>query len=97
MSKYQIQPECGERAGWRGTGRPNLSRETKFSGANEDKEIPGMYFPCLADHERGWPPSTVDQHSVISDGHVKPSVLLYDLGGQNTLLSQQSITSTFGL
>ena len=39
MSKHQVQPEYGERAGWRGTGRPNLSRETKFSGANGDREI----------------------------------------------------------
>ena len=32
-----IQPGCGERAGWRGTGRPNLSRKTKFSVANGDR------------------------------------------------------------
>ena len=39
VSKHQIQPEYGERAGWRGTGWPNLSREAKFSGANGDGEI----------------------------------------------------------
>ena len=39
VSKHQIQPEYGEKACWRGTGRPNPSRETKFSGANEDREI----------------------------------------------------------
>ena len=38
-SKHQIQPECGECAGWRGTGRPNPSRETKFAGADGDREI----------------------------------------------------------
>ena len=38
-SKHQIQPECGEWTGWRGTGRSNPSRETKFSGANEDRGI----------------------------------------------------------
>ena len=43
VSKHQIQPECGERAGWRGTSRPNPSRETKFPGANGDREI--LIFP----------------------------------------------------
>ena len=41
-SKHQIQPECRESAGWRRTGRPNPSRETKSSGANEDTEY---FFP----------------------------------------------------
>ena len=40
VSKRQIQPEYGE---WRGTGRPNPSRLTKFSGANGDREI--IIFP----------------------------------------------------
>ena len=35
-TRLMIQPECGEIVGPRGTGRPNLSRETKFSGANGD-------------------------------------------------------------
>ena len=39
VSKYPIQPECGELEGWRGTGRPNPSRETKFSDAKADREI----------------------------------------------------------
>ena len=38
VSKHQIQPEYGEWAGLRGTGRSNPSRETKFSGANGDRE-----------------------------------------------------------
>ena len=46
VSKHQILPECGEWAGWHETGRPNLSRETKFPGGNGDKEI----FPWSADH-----------------------------------------------
>ena len=33
-SKHQMQPECGESA----AGRPNLSRQTKFFGANGDGE-----------------------------------------------------------
>ena len=37
-SKDQFQPECGEWTGWRGTGRPNLFRETKLSGANGAEE-----------------------------------------------------------
>ena len=44
VSKHQIQPEYEERTGWRGTGRGNPSRETKFAGANGEREI--MYiFP----------------------------------------------------
>ena len=31
--------------------QPDLSRETKFSGANEDRED---YFPLLADHKQDW-------------------------------------------
>ena len=43
VSKHQIQPEYGGRAGWRWTGRPNPSRDTKSSGANGDREI--FIFP----------------------------------------------------
>ena len=42
VSKHPIQPECGERAGWRGTGWPNPSHETKLSDPNGDKGI----FKC---------------------------------------------------
>ena len=38
MGKHQIQPGCGERVGRRGKGRPNLSRKTKFLGANGDRK-----------------------------------------------------------
>ena len=31
-------PVCGKLTSWRGTGRPNLSHKTKFSGPNGDKE-----------------------------------------------------------
>ena len=37
-TRLMIQPECGECAGWNGTGRLNLSRETNFSGANRDRK-----------------------------------------------------------
>ena len=43
VSKYPIQPGYGKWAGWRGTGQPNPSRETKFSGASGDREI--LIFP----------------------------------------------------
>ena len=39
VSKYQIRLEYGKRAGWRGTGRPNLSCVAKILGANGDREI----------------------------------------------------------
>ena len=39
MSKHHYQPECGKSAGWRGTGRPNLSREKiKCSGSKGNRE-----------------------------------------------------------
>ena len=38
VSKHQIQPGCGDWAGWRGTGQANIARETKLSGANGDRE-----------------------------------------------------------
>ena len=47
----------------RGTGRPNPSRETKFSGANGDREK--LYFPCSTDHEQGWQPYPVDLYYAI--------------------------------
>ena len=39
-----------------------MSRETKVSDANGDKEI----FPCSADHEQDWQPYAVDLHSAIN-------------------------------
>ena len=43
ISKYQIQPENGDEQAVRGTELPKPSRETKFSGANGDREI--LIFP----------------------------------------------------
>ena len=40
VSKHQIQPEYGDE---QGTGLPNPSRETKFSGANAGREM--FIFP----------------------------------------------------
>ena len=37
MNKHQIRPKGGQSAGLRGMGRPNPSREAKFSGANGDR------------------------------------------------------------
>ena len=42
VSKHEIQPEYGDEQA-DGTGLPNPSRETKFSGANADREI--FIFP----------------------------------------------------
>ena len=42
-------------------GLPNPSRETKFSGANGDREY--FIFPVqLADHEQDWQPYPVDSY-----------------------------------
>ena len=51
-NKHQIQPECGDEQADAGRDWPNLSRETKFSGANGDKEI--FIFLASADHEQDW-------------------------------------------
>ena len=40
--------------GLRRTGRPNLSCETKFSGANADRE--DLFSLCPADHKKDWQP-----------------------------------------
>ena len=48
-------------------GWPNLSRETKFSGANGDRQKNN--FPCSADHEQDWQPYTVDPYSAVSGGY----------------------------
>ena len=42
-----------------GTAEP-ASRETKFSGANGDREI---YFSCSTDHEQDWQLYLVDPYS----------------------------------
>ena len=43
VKKHQIQHEYGDEQAGRGTGLLNPSRETKFSGANGDREI--FIFP----------------------------------------------------
>ena len=45
--------------------QPNLSRETKFSGANGGKEI----SPCSADHKQDWQPYAVDLYSAACHDH----------------------------
>ena len=68
VSKHQVQPEYGEWAGWRGTGLPNPSRETKFSGANGGTGK--VHFPCSADHKQDWQPYPVDPYSdAMCDDH----------------------------
>ena len=59
---HQIQPEYGDEQADEGTGRPNLSRETKFSGANVRGQE-NVIFPCSADHEQDWQPYPVDSYS----------------------------------
>ena len=61
-SVYQIWPGCWEWVGWRRTGRSDLSREIKFSGANADR---GKFIliSCSADHEQDWKPYLADPYS----------------------------------
>ena len=42
--------------GGRGTGRPNLAHETKFSTANEYREKKLIFPVHLSDHEQDWQP-----------------------------------------
>ena len=66
VSKHQIQPECGERAGYRGTGLPNLSRETI---SREEREQGKVHFLFSADGEQDWQPYPVDSYLAISHEH----------------------------
>jgi len=40
VSKHQIQPGCGKWVNLRGTGQLNLTRETKLSDTNGERENP---------------------------------------------------------
>ena len=57
----------------RGTGRPNPSREAKFSGRNGDSEI-FSFAVCAADHEQDRQPYSVDPYS---DDHTYYILYLY--------------------
>ena len=46
------------------TGRPNTSRETKFSGSNKGRQV-NIHFLCSADHEQDFQPHSVDPYSII--------------------------------
>ena len=60
ISKHQIQPGYGDKQADAGRDCPNPSRETKFSGANGDREI---RFLCPADHEQDRQPYPVNTYS----------------------------------
>ena len=66
MSKYQIQYECGERAGWRRTEQPHPSRRTKFSGANADREMLISSVQLITRRIGTYP---VDPYFAICDDH----------------------------
>ena len=71
VSKYQIQPEYGKWAGWRGAGRPNPSRETKFSGANGGWEKKKILVQLTTSRISNLCP--IDPHSAIFDSHTYSS------------------------
>ena len=68
VSKHEIQPEYGEKTGWRGTGLPNPSRETRFSGANGDREI-FIFSIQLTTSRIDNLTRPVDSYSAICDDH----------------------------
>ena len=51
-----------------GTGRPNLSRVTKFSSANGDR-----------DHQQDWQPYRVDPYPAIIGDHRGPAQDISDV------------------
>ena len=55
-------------------GLPNPSRETKFSGANGDREISN--FPCSADHEQDRQPNPIDLSLAVCDNHTHNSSII---------------------
>ena len=70
VSKHYIQAKCGECAGWRKMRRPNLSRQTKFSGANGEREK--CIFLSSAKNEQDWQPYPVDPYYAESADHAYP-------------------------
>ena len=55
-------------------GRLNLSREIKFSGANESGQGKN-HFPRPADNEKDWQPLPVDAQSVVCATTIHPCIL----------------------
>ena len=79
-SKHQIQPEYGKWAGWRGTGWPNPSRETKFSGRRERGQE-NVHFPCSGSWPRaefaslsGWSYIYIVSKGVIENTRLRGSL-----------------------
>ena len=58
VSRHQIQPECGEQAGWQGAGRPNpgVSQDQIL---RRDRRQGNKYFPVQLP-PRHWQPYPVD-------------------------------------
>ena len=58
-------------------GRPNPSRETKFSGTHGDREGYFHFFPCSADHEQDWQPYPIDPYFAIYDDDHHDRIYVY--------------------
>lgn len=68
VNRREIPSECGERLGWRSTGRPNSTHDTTRSGTNRGG---GKIYS--ADHEQNWQPYQIDSLSAESEGHKTPT------------------------
>lgn len=75
VSKLQIQPEDGEWAGWRGSGWPNLPRETKISGVNRNRKNTFFLFT--------WPHCRSDNHTYRWSNEEERKKWRQNQGGEN--------------
>ena len=64
-----------------GAGRPNLSREVKFSVANGDRKyVPFFLLSCL--HEQDWQLYPVDSYSALRDDHINKCFFFRNANGR---------------
>ena len=86
VSKHQILPGCAEWAGWLGTGRPNLFRGIKFSGAKGKRKI--FIFPVQLTTSRNarliYTPLKV---LTIHSSNVLTTFLLLRISGERTIFN----------
>ena len=67
VCKHQIQPEYGDEQADAGQDCRAASRETKFSGFEQEEG--NIHFSCSIDHEQDWQPYPVDPYSCYMCDH----------------------------
>ena len=70
VSKHQIQSEYGDEQADAGRDyRTRFARPNSHARTGTGNMIPGINFPCLADHEQDWQPNPVDPYSCYMCDH----------------------------